>query len=184
MSTAKSNVPEAPTGAGKLLKADPIAEQFRSDIQKSIAAMNASPSARKPKLVGILAASASKPSETYAEFTRKTCEALGVEYVLKRVGDKAGAEGEVESSASEPVEEGQGAVEDAIVEANADDSVGGIMVRPRARIYFDFIYAFIVAKIQHIATSFVSARSTIQSLVVCKIITFSKLFRQQRMSRA
>lgn len=128
MSNSISDVAEIPTGAGKLLKADPIADQFRSDIQKSIAALNTSPSSRKPKLVGILAASASKPSETYAEFTRKTCEALGVEYVLKRVGDDPSASQAGNSSAIEPANEGQGSIEDAIIEANGDDSVGGIMV--------------------------------------------------------
>ena len=58
---------------------------------------------------------ANKPSEVYAEFTRKQCQALGVELVLKKVGGNEGGEG-------------QGAIEDAIIEANADDSVHGILV--------------------------------------------------------
>lgn len=116
MSTSTTSAKPGPApGNGKLLKADSIAELFRADIQKGIAA-----SSTKPKLVGILASGSvtvsgsrdAHPSEVYAEFTRKTCEALGVEYVLRRV---EGAEG-------------QGAVEDAIIEANRDDSVRGIMV--------------------------------------------------------
>lgn len=108
-STPKS-APKAAEGAGKLLKADDIAALFRSDIQQSI-----SSSPIKPiKLVGILAggALANKPSEVYAEFTRKQCEALGVEYMLKKVDEI----------------EGQGAIEDAIIEVNKDESVRGIMV--------------------------------------------------------
>lgn len=99
-------------GAGKLLKADAIAELFRSDIQRSVAISTVKPI----KLVGILASGsfANKPSEVYAEFTRKQCEALGVEFVLKKVGGNEG--------------EGQGAIEDAIIEANGDDSVHGILV--------------------------------------------------------
>jgi methylenetetrahydrofolate dehydrogenase (NAD+) len=70
----------------------------------------------KPKLVGILSTS-SEPSKFYAEFTRRQCEDLGVEFVLKKTG-----------AALQPgLAEGEG-VEDAIIEANEDDSVNGIMV--------------------------------------------------------
>lgn len=117
--------PKRPTvatteGSGKLLKADSIAELFRSDIQRSIAASPIKPI----KLVGILATGslANKPSEVYAEFTRKQCEALGVELVLKKVGGDEGGEG-------------QGAIEDAIIEANADNSVHGILVSYNVYIY-------------------------------------------------
>jgi len=111
--TPKRPTVAATEGAGKLVKADSIAELFRSDIQRSIAASPIKPI----KLVGILATGslANKPSEVYAEFTRKQCEALGVELVLKKVGGNEGGEG-------------QGAIEDAIIEANADNSVHGILV--------------------------------------------------------
>jgi methylenetetrahydrofolate dehydrogenase (NAD+) len=104
--------PTATEGVGKLLKADSIAELFRSDIQRTISASRIKPI----KLVGILASGSlsNNPSEVYAEFTRKQCETLGVEYVLKKVGGDEG--------------EGQGAIEDAIIEANGDDSVHGILV--------------------------------------------------------
>ena len=130
VSAARQGAPLGPTpkrptvatteGAGKLLKADSIAELFRSDIQRSIAASPIKPI----KLVGILATGslANKPSEVYAEFTRKQCEVLGVELVLKKVGGNEGGEG-------------QGAIEDAIIEANADDSVHGILVSYKLYIY-------------------------------------------------
>lgn len=99
------------TGKGLLLKADPIAAAFRDEVKQSLAQCTT-----PPKLVGILSTS-SAPSKFYAEFTRKQCEELGVEFVLKKTGAGASAE----------LAEGDG-VEEAIVEANEDDSVHGIMV--------------------------------------------------------
>lgn len=94
-----------------LLKADPIASAFRDEIKTGI-----SQSPRPPKLVGILATSAA-PSKFYAEFTKKQCDDLGVEFVLKKIG----------AAADPSLSEGEG-VEEAIIEANNDDSVDGIMV--------------------------------------------------------
>lgn len=98
-------------GKGLLLKADSIANTFRSEVRNSLAVCT-----RAPKLVGILATS-SAPSKFYAEFTKKQCEELGVEFVLKKTG------------AADTGEFGEGeGVEEAIIEANEDDSVDGIMV--------------------------------------------------------
>ncbi|KAF8607892.1 NAD(P)-binding protein [Ceratobasidium sp. AG-I] len=94
------------SGVGKLVKADGIAAKALTD-----------PSARsrKPQLLGILSTS-SAPSRSYAQFTKKTCEAIGVEFVLKEVGGAldGGVDGE--------------GVEEAIIEANEDSNVDGIMV--------------------------------------------------------
>lgn len=98
-------------GKGILLKADSIASAFRDEIKTAI-----SQSSRPPKLVGILATS-SAPSKFYAEFTKKQCDELGVEFVLKKIG----------AAADPSLNEGEG-VEEAIIEANDDDSVNGIMV--------------------------------------------------------
>ena len=70
---------------------------------------------RKPQLLGILSTS-SAPSRSYAQFTKKTCEAIGVEFVLREVGGAldGGVDGE--------------GVEEAIIEANEDSNVDGIMV--------------------------------------------------------
>lgn len=105
-------------GKGILLKADPIASAFRVEIKASIAQ-----SARAPKLVGILATSAA-PSKLYADFTRKQCDELGVEFILKKIG----------AAADPSLAEGEG-VEEAIIEANNDDSVDGIMVCALLRLY-------------------------------------------------
>jgi methylenetetrahydrofolate dehydrogenase (NAD+) len=71
--------------------------------------------ARKPRLLGILSTS-STPSRSYAQFTKKTCEAIGIEFVLKEVGGAldGGVDGE--------------GVEEAIIDGNEDPSVDGIMV--------------------------------------------------------
>ncbi|EIW61351.1 NAD-P-binding protein [Trametes versicolor FP-101664 SS1] len=101
----------ASEGKGVLVKADPIANTFREEIMSALAA-----APRPPKLVGILATAAA-PSRFYAEFTKKQCDALGVEFVLRTVG----------TAADETLAPGEG-VEEAIIEANEDDGVDGIMV--------------------------------------------------------
>jgi methylenetetrahydrofolate dehydrogenase (NAD+) len=99
------------SGKGVLLKADPIAATFQDEVKAAL-----SSSTKKPRLVGILATSGA-PSKNYAEFTKKQCEALGIEFELKAIG-----------AASDPrLAEGEG-VEEAIIEANEDNNVHGIMV--------------------------------------------------------
>lgn len=98
-------------GKGLLLKADPIAATFRDEVKTTLTQCT-----RPPKLVGILATS-SAPSRSYAEFTKKQCAELGFEFVLKETG----------AAASPDLGEGEG-VEEAIIEANEDETVHGIMV--------------------------------------------------------
>ncbi|KAJ7129249.1 hypothetical protein C8R44DRAFT_978675 [Mycena epipterygia] len=99
------------TGKGLLVKADPIAAAFRDEVKLAL-----SQSSRRPRLVGILATS-SAPSKFYAEFTKKQCEELGVEFILKKTG----------AADTGDLGEGEG-VEEAIIEANEDESIDGIMV--------------------------------------------------------
>jgi methylenetetrahydrofolate dehydrogenase (NAD+) len=104
---------DSPTARkGLLLKADPIAATFKDEVKASLAQCTT-----RPRLVGILATT-SAPSKNYAEFTKKQCEELGVDYVLKLTG----------AAASPELGEGEG-VEEAIIEANEDESIHGIMVR-------------------------------------------------------
>ena len=100
-----------PTGKGLLLKADVVADTFREEIVQALKSLP-----KPPKLVGILATSAA-PSRFYAEFTKKQCTSLGFDFVLKEIG----------AALSPENGEGDGA-EEAIMEANEDDSVDGIMV--------------------------------------------------------
>ena len=111
------------TGKGLLVKADVIANTFRSEVNASLESSFPSSSSdrRRIKLVGILSTS-SAPSRSYAQFTKKQCEEFGIEFVLKETGAAlSGGEGQ-------GLGEGEG-VEEAIIEANEDDSVDGIMVR-------------------------------------------------------
>ncbi|KAG9317798.1 NAD(P)-binding protein [Chiua virens] len=98
------------SGKGLLLKADVVAEPFRDEVKTCLAQAS-----RTPTLVGILGTSAA-PSKFYADFTRKQCDALGVRFVLKTVG----------SAESTERADGEG-VEEAIIEANEDQGVDGIM---------------------------------------------------------
>lgn len=108
--TTQTEMASTEVRKGLLLKADPITAAFRDEVKGSLAQCT-----RPPKLVGILATT-SAPSKNYAEFTRKQCEDLGVDFVLKKVG----------AAASPDLGEGEG-VEEAIIEANEDPSIHGIM---------------------------------------------------------
>ncbi|KZV94228.1 NAD(P)-binding protein [Exidia glandulosa HHB12029] len=100
------------TGVGILVKGDAIARPFQDELKRELDGAS-----RPPRLVGILATSGA-PSRMYAEFTRKACTELGFDFVLRETG--AAVQG---SDAGE----GDGA-EEAILEANVDPAVDGIMV--------------------------------------------------------
>ncbi|KZT62794.1 NAD(P)-binding protein [Calocera cornea HHB12733] len=115
MSRAASPTPSEGPGDGHVLRADLIAAQFKSELL-SLVASQPTFQRRPPRLVGVLS-TAGEPSRKYAEFTRKMCEEFGVEYLLKEVGGAGGDESL----------NGEGA-EEAIIEANEDEAVDGIMV--------------------------------------------------------
>jgi hypothetical protein len=111
MAETNADPAPAPVPKGILLKADTIAEPFLAEVKANLAAvLSASSSRGPPKLVGILATASAAPSRSYAEFTRKQCTALSIAFELREVDQDDG-------------------VEEAIIEANADSSVDGIMVR-------------------------------------------------------
>ncbi|KII95266.1 hypothetical protein PLICRDRAFT_34108 [Plicaturopsis crispa FD-325 SS-3] len=101
----------ANAGKGVLVKADSVAGKFRDEVKASLQQLS-----RPPRLVGILATS-SAPSRSYAEFTKKLCEEIGVDFVLKTTG----------AADTGDLGEGEG-VEEAIIEANEDSDIDGIMV--------------------------------------------------------
>jgi len=88
--------------AARIIDPAVLAETYREEIRADIARLS-----RPPLLVGILSAQEG-PSRTYAEYTRKACEAVGVGWDLRLV----------------PRME----VEQAIRDANADPNVDGIIV--------------------------------------------------------
>ncbi|GAA5858328.1 hypothetical protein JCM8547_004652 [Rhodosporidiobolus lusitaniae] len=104
----------APETAAITVTGVAVAKPFIADLTAAVAKL-----AVKPKLVGILANS-SPPSRAYASWTAKACEAVGIEYELREIGIVA--EGASEGTAE------QGEVEEAILDANEDQAVNGIMV--------------------------------------------------------
>ncbi|GAA6040968.1 hypothetical protein JCM8097_000516 [Rhodosporidiobolus ruineniae] len=113
VTTAPPKAP-APENAAITVTGEAVAKPFRADLTAAVAKLPV-----KPKLVGILANS-SPPSRAYASWTAKACEAVGITYELREVGIVA--EGATEGTAE------QGEVEEAILAANEDASVNGIMV--------------------------------------------------------
>ncbi|GAA5836160.1 hypothetical protein JCM11251_007385 [Rhodosporidiobolus azoricus] len=116
MASAAAATPKAPApeNAAITVTGEAVAKPFRADLTSAVSALPV-----KPKLVGILANSSS-PSRAYASWTAKACEAVGIEYELREVGIVA--EGATEGTAE------QGEVEEAILAANEDEAVNGIMV--------------------------------------------------------
>lgn len=94
------------------MKADAIADTYKAEIISLI-----DKTAHRPKLVGILTTS-SVPSRRYAEYTQKMCVEHGIEFILKTTG----------AAKDKELDEGEG-VEEAIMEANNNDSIDGILVR-------------------------------------------------------
>ncbi|WVQ81464.1 hypothetical protein IAT38_003588 [Cryptococcus sp. DSM 104549] len=101
---------------GLLITAGKVHTPFKTELLASMASPRFS--SRPPHLVGILATK-KEDARTYAEFTKRACEQIGVNYELRLVGEaREGLDGE-----------GVGIeVEEAIMEANDDADVDGIMV--------------------------------------------------------
>ncbi|WVF65641.1 hypothetical protein IAT40_000372 [Kwoniella sp. CBS 6097] len=103
-------------GQGLLVTAGKVHTPFKTELLHEMASprFNGKP----PHLVGILATK-KEDARTYAEFTKKACETIGINFELRLVGEaREGMDGE-----------GVGIdVEEAILEANDDSEVHGIMV--------------------------------------------------------
>lgn len=93
--------------------ASAIAAPFKQELIQGSQAVTAA-LARPPKLRGILA-NADEPSRLYAQSTQKACEEVEMAYELVTVG-----------SAEHPAQATE--VEQAVLEANLDDNVDGIMI--------------------------------------------------------
>lgn len=90
---------------------DPVSDEFNGEIKATIASL-VSAGQGQPKLVGFLA-NGDPAGEVYARMTRRACEKNGVGYELRR---------------PERVE-----LEDAVIAANADPDVHGIIVCKQRR---------------------------------------------------
>jgi methylenetetrahydrofolate dehydrogenase (NAD+) len=113
-----SSVPasQAPS-LGLLLQAGKVAVPFEAELRSTISQLP-----RPPTLCTILSTS-NAGSRAYATFSKAQCESLGIKFLLKEVGAAKNRDGE----GGEKFAEGEG-VEEAIVEANEDPEVDGILV--------------------------------------------------------
>ncbi|CBQ72981.1 related to MTD1-methylenetetrahydrofolate dehydrogenase (NAD+) [Sporisorium reilianum SRZ2] len=111
---------------GKLVQASGIAAPYQDAIKEAIQARIEQGKSR-PKLVGILA-TPSPPSVAYAEWTRKACEAVGIEFEIWKTWDDSVEVKEDNHKGTAPDFDLEADVEDLIIAANADDKVYGIMV--------------------------------------------------------
>ncbi|EDO15631.1 hypothetical protein Kpol_489p12 [Vanderwaltozyma polyspora DSM 70294] len=92
---------------GSTILASTVANNFGEEIIKKVDSLKSS-LPNGPLLVGFLANN-DPAAEMYATWTKKSCESMGFRYELRRVEDRD-------------------FLEEAIIEANRDDSVNGIMV--------------------------------------------------------
>ncbi|RSH88491.1 uncharacterized protein EHS24_001036 [Apiotrichum porosum] len=101
---------------GVLVTASKVHVPFKAELLATIAEPRFQ--ARPPHLVGILATK-KEDARSYADFTKRACEQIGINFELRLVGDaREGMDGEGVSIG----------VEEAVMEANEDDNVDGIMV--------------------------------------------------------
>ncbi|KAJ9111017.1 hypothetical protein QFC22_006613 [Naganishia vaughanmartiniae] len=119
--TAAPAKPAQPEGAGILIPASKVHQATKTEL---LGVLASDPSfkregGRVPRLVGILATE-KEDARSYAEFTRKSCESLGIEYELRLVGPARRTLGDQPNVSI--------GVEEAILEANDDPEVDGIMV--------------------------------------------------------
>lgn len=115
---------------GALILASKIAAPFQ-DAVRNATRERKEKGLPAPKLVGILA-TPSPPSVAYAEWTKKACQDVGIEFEIWRTWEDKdvateGQEGKVEEVKDEDLDL-EADVEDLIIAANADKSVHGIMV--------------------------------------------------------
>lgn len=117
---------------GALILASKIAAPFQDAVREATKLRKES-GLSTPKLVGILA-TPSPPSVAYAEWTKKACQDVGINFeIWKTWEDSEVKEGEGEGN-GEGKKDGhedldlEADVEDLIIAANADKSVHGIMV--------------------------------------------------------
>lgn len=113
MAVPASQVPSL----GLLLQAAKVATPFDAELRTAVSQL-----LRPPTLCAILSTS-NAGSRAYATFSKAQCENLGIKFVFKEVGAGKNRDGEE----GEKFGEGEG-VEGAIVEANEDPEVDGILV--------------------------------------------------------
>lgn len=108
----------------RTVNASEVAANYTSEVSSAIqASLSSSSSAQRPKLVGILCGKKDSPSVTYADWTRKACESVGIEYELRLIEtDKEESDADGQESVGGAAL-GAADLETAILEANVDPLV-------------------------------------------------------------
>lgn len=108
----------------RTVNASEVAANYTSEISSAIqTSLSSSSSAKRPKLVGILCGQKDSPSVTYADWTKKACESVGIEYELRLIEtDKEESDAEGQESVGGAAL-GAADLETAILEANVDPLV-------------------------------------------------------------
>lgn len=86
--TSSSTMPPSESNPGKLVSAAALAKPFIDAITEQIT-QRVKEGKNRPRLVGILA-TPSPPSIAYAEWTKKACESVGMEFVSASVCERGG----------------------------------------------------------------------------------------------
>ena len=107
----------------RTVNASEVAKAFDDETRQTISSWTQQGRPR-PKLVGFLVGTSDSPSATYAEWTRKACVAVGIDYELRTVGDGAAEAPEDDAQASVGGSSlGAADLEAAILDANDDECV-------------------------------------------------------------
>lgn len=130
LATKVMSTPSKPEYPGKLLQAAAIAKPFQDEIESEISKRKEA-NLPVPKLVGILA-KPSPPSIAYAEWTRKACMSVGINFeIWKTWEDSENGQDAKDNATPESLQNFglEADVEDLILAANRDKTVDGVMVR-------------------------------------------------------
>ncbi|WFC99952.1 methylenetetrahydrofolate dehydrogenase (NAD(+)) [Malassezia yamatoensis] len=117
---------------GRLLQATAIAKPFQDSIEAEVRKRKEA-NLSVPKLVGILA-KPNPPSIAYAEWTRKACTAVGINFEIWKTWDDADEASNAEQATDQKKSDSlqnfglEADVEDLILAANRDESIDGVMI--------------------------------------------------------
>lgn len=106
----------------RTVNASEVAKAFDDETRQTISSWTQQGRPR-PKLVGFLVGTSDSPSATYAEWTRKACVAVGIDYELRTVGDGAEAPEDDAQASVGGTSLGAADLEAAILDANDDECV-------------------------------------------------------------
>lgn len=88
MSTNSAPSSSSSPSLARVVNASEVASTFSTEISSTITSWTQESGRSRPKLVGFLVGNKDSPSGVYADWTKKACEAVGIEYELRTVRDE------------------------------------------------------------------------------------------------